>query len=684
MAVRPVQLARVPNVLTSRQGLSNLNRTNLGLLDIQTQLSTGRAVNRTSDDPVRASAISVINRRLSLAEQRTRNLDHAATVIGALDTAISGDTGLQSLVRSAQDIASAQIDSDATTRANQATVVDSIIRSIVSSANRPISGIYPLGGSTATRPPIEELGEGFRYVARGAGLFTDLGLGDAIPIALGAGSAIGEVSSRLRSTIDLNPNLTGGTLLADLTGGRGLGVTLGTVGFAYSGGPAASVDLTGAESVTDVVNRLTAAIRQYESDNALTVLGAGGITVSGGGLSISTAGTSGETLTFTDPTGSTVGADLGLTQAAFSQSNAAGADLEPRLTLQTPLTALGGVTLPLGSIRLRVTGGTGSTVRDVDLSGAQTVGDLRSLIESTNLGVRVGINSTGTGLALQNEVAGRTLAVEEVASTGGTTATALGIRTLTATTPTADLNNGRGVRIVNGATDPISGAIDPARNTDLRIILGNGNSFDVDLRPQDLATVQTVIDRINAEAASAVTAGSIPAGAFSAGLTNGPNGLALRDLAGLGAIRVENLNNSAAAEDLGLLNGTFDTASATFVAQDRATLRVNNVLSDLSDLRDALLRNDRSGIALAAEQLDGSADRLIAAHALVGTYGRRIDLAKDQVSTAVINDEKTRGDLQDTDFAEASVRLSQLETQLQATLQTIARFQNRSLLDFLG
>jgi flagellin-like hook-associated protein FlgL len=47
-------------------------------------------------------------------------------------------------------------------------------------------------------------------------------------------------------------------------------------------------------------------------------------------------------------------------------------------------------------------------------------------------------------------------------------------------------------------------------------------------------------------------------------------------------------------------------------------------------------------------------------------------------------DETVRSRLQDLDFAEASVRFSQLTTQLQAGLATAAQSQSRTLLDFLG
>ena len=56
-------------------------------------------------------------------------------------------------------------------------------------------------------------------------------------------------------------------------------------------------------------------------------------------------------------------------------------------------------------------------------------------------------------------------------------------------------------------------------------------------------------------------------GSFTAGLTDGRNGISFFDPQNLGPITVTKNNNSAAAEDLGLLGGTYDAPSATFIAQ---------------------------------------------------------------------------------------------------------------------
>ncbi|MCC6322815.1 MAG: hypothetical protein IT438_15430 [Phycisphaerales bacterium] len=694
MSSIPANLSRVPNLLSSQLLLSNITRSSIGLVGVQNQMATGLAVSRFSDDAISASAISLLQDRLARTDQRLSNLQNAQGSLDYLDSAIGSAS---ELILQAKNIASDQVGvpNDATTRETQAVVIDGMIRSLLEIANRETNGLYVFGGSTATRRPIDELRGGFRYVGRGSGLYADLDPSDDIPITIGGDNSIGDTSGRLQSTIDLNPWIGADTRLTDLRGGRGLGVATGNVEFSFDGGPFVSVDLTDADTVQDVVDRLTAAINQYETDNGVTILGPGGVAYSVGalGFDIVAGGGGGgadQQLVFREVGNGTTAQDLGLSQGAFEASVPQGADLDPELTLLTPLNSLPGLTYPLESIRFRFNTGGQSQLVDVDLSSAETVDDLRSIIQTAVPGVRVEINSSGRGLSIYNEVSGPSMSIEEVPG-GVDTATELGIRTLAAETSVSDFNSGRGVRIVDGQADPVSGAVTSAFNTDFRITLGNGQAFDVDLRPQDLVNVQTVIDRINQEFTSALalppintSAPALAAGDFTAGLTDGQNGIAFTQAVAGGAITVGKLNNSAAAEDLGLLGASYDTASATLIAQDRAAVRVNNLFTALIDLRESLRNNDSSGITLAGEALGDGVDRLAATRALVGVYANRVDRSTRRQEDLQVNDEKVRSQLQHLDFSQASIQFSLLRTQLQAAMASGVQAQNLTLLDFLS
>ncbi|MGH7132268.1 MAG: flagellin [Phycisphaerales bacterium] len=689
MTSLPANITRAPNMLSRQMLLGNINRSNIGLLQVQSQLSSGLRVQRSSDDPVAASVISALNTRLGRADQLARNYQQAGTVLNQLDQRLGETTDL---VNEARSIASGQIGitSSPEERRQQASQIDALLSRLLTNANSndPGSGLYLFGGSTPGRPPLEQIAQlgGYRYTARGSGLITDLSPGDQIPITLGGGNAIGETSARMRSLTQLSPQVVVGQPLSELRGARGLGVSTGVVSFSFNGGPTATVDLTGAATVTDITTRLQGAIQQYETANSVTVLGPGGVSATASGIGVDVV--AGGSLQFSDLNNSAVGLDLGITQAAYTPTNANGAALSPRLTWQTSLNSLLPVTLPLGTVRFRFTSGAANVVRDIDLSSAQTLDDVRSLIEAASSGVRLEINDTADGLVIRNEIAGPSLSVEDLP--GSTTASELGLLTLSSQTPLSDFNHGRGVRIVDGQVDPVSGAISPTLNRDFRVTLANGQAFDVDLRPQDLVSAQTLLNRINAEFTTAVgqapintSAPALTAGQFTASLNGSPPGIAFTSTV-IGGVTVAKLNNSAAADDLGLLNTTFLSATNTTLAQDRAGIRVDNLFTDLVDLRNALLANDSSGITVAGERLGVSGDRVITAEALVGGYSRRVTDGQDRLESQTVLDTQTKSSLEDLDFSEAAVRLSLLQTQLQASLQTAGRLSSISLFDFLS
>lgn len=686
MSIPSFGLTRTPDLWQSQVSLSHISRSQVAMNRVQEQLATGKTVTRFSDDSVKAALISTINGRLAASTQVKRNLENATASLAVLDGTFkdASDIAIE-----ARDIASTQLNigSSATEREQQATVIDQMLSSLLSIVQRKSDTGYVLGGGVLSTPPIQDFLGGYRYVGQGSGMLADLGAASQVPITLGGGSMLGGTSARMRGTVDLDPDVTASTRLTDLNGARGLGVSLGTIEFSVNGGTRTKLDLAGADSVDAVNRRIAAAIAAEEARQGVTALGSGGVSVSGESISIDVV--AGSSVEFFDLIGATTAQDLGLanstTPFAFSSAAATGAALAPRLTMSSTIASLGGVTGSLGSIRIKSMGY--STI--VDLSSATTIEEVKNRIEATNLGLRVRINESGTGIDVLNEVAGsqaQALSIENVSATDDT-AQRLGIRTLSGATALADLNGGRGVSIVDGRTNPTSGQVDLNLNTDLAITLGDsaGTVLTIDLRPQDMLTVQSVIDRINAQAAPQLASAGLPSTAFVARVNPAANGIAFtQDSAFSNSIAVRSLNNSGAAEDLGLLDGAFDASTSTLLGEDRAKIRVDNLFSQLVDLRDALRRNDTSGISLAGEKLGDAAGALAETRGLVGSYSMRVEQAGTFQQERDTLDESVRSTLQDTDFAAAATRFSLLQSQLTAALQVTASGRQQSLLDFLS
>jgi len=680
-------IGRVPNALASRLALGNINRTSVGLLRVQSQIVTGRDLLRPSDDIVRATTIGVLDDRMERGVQVRRNLEHAAASIGTLDSIFGEASGL---ANQAKSIASSQlaVTSSAAERNGQASVVRQMLQSLADLANRESVAGFALGGSQTTRRPFEEHLGGFRYTGIGSGLLTDLGGTSGVPITAGEGNPLTGLVSRVRGSVDLNPALTPETRLSDLAGGRGLGVSLGPIDFSFGGGPLGRIELSGADTAGEVAARIGNALRRYEADNGVTVLGPGGVDLAGGGLRIDVVGgTPAPELRFFEVGTAVTARDLGLTAEtpfAFASGAGAGVDLEPGVTWRTPVAGMAGVSGALGSILVE----NGGRKVALDLSSAETLEDVRNLIEGAGLGVRVVINEDATGIDVVNELSagsGRALSIGEVAGSGGT-ASRLGIRTMDASTRLSGFNFGKGVSIVDGVKDPTTGLVGASLNTDFTIAVGDaaGTVLTIDLTPQDVVSIASLMAAVNAQASAQLTAAGLPSDTIRATLADGPNGISLvRTGTFPGTVVVVPVNNSQALADLGLMDGTWDPASATLTGVDRARVRVESLFTHLIDLREALLRNDVPGIALAGEGMDGAIDGLTDFRGLIGSHGQRVDEGLTREEDRAVLDEGTRSTLRDVDFATAATTFSLLQTQLEAGLRVTALAGSRTMLDYL-
>ncbi|MBX3408691.1 MAG: hypothetical protein KF859_02250 [Phycisphaeraceae bacterium] len=678
---------RVSNLMASRLALTNITRANASLISTQQQIATGRSLLRPSDDIVKSATVSVLDDRLDRSRQLIRNFEHADAAISEIESTLSEASDL---AQQARAIASAQVNltSSASERAGQAAVIDGLLQGLFAVANKKGVAGHVLGASNASQCPITQLLGGFRLVATGPGAVTDLGVATSAPLTLSENNPILRRAASAAPSADLSPALTADTRLDDLYGTRGLGVQPGTIRFAFGAGPSAEIDLRLADTIGDVATLVERAIRDYESIHGVSILGGQGVSTSGGALrfDIDPAAPTGSLL-FSDSQNGVTALDLGLRSqpnTGFGGGATDGADLGPRLTWRTPVAALQSLTAPLGNIKITNAGRTAT----VDLSGAETLEEIRNLIEGTNLGVRVRIADDGRAIRIENELAAGSAGAMSIGEAdGGDTATRLGIRTLSGDTRLAGFNFGQGVQIIDGVLDPTSGAINTALNADMRITLGDAQAtrIEIDLRPQDIVSVQTFIDRINDQAAAQLAAAGLPPDALRAGLAPDGNGIVLTQSGAFpDALRVEPLNNSPAAEQLGLTGGRYDPSTSTLVGEDRATVRSEGLFTYLIDLRDALLRNDVRAIGKASADLSASLDDIAESRGVLGGHAQRVDSAKLREQDRATLETSIRSTLADTDFASAATRFSLLQMQLDAGLRVTAMAGQRSLLDFLG
>jgi flagellin-like hook-associated protein FlgL len=210
---------------------------------------------------------------------------------------------------------------------------------------------------------------------------------------------------------DLHANIDRDTPLASLR--QGQGISAGSIQITDRVGNTATVDLSTALTVGDVIDtisatagvNITAAINA--AGNGLTVTDDNPVPI--------------QNLTITEVGADTTASELGL---VLDRPGAlVGAPLKPQLTSSTPLSLLyDGQGVALTSLHIA----NGTTEADVDLSTTQTIGDVLAAINASSTDVTARINTAGTALDVRSNTASTVAIVTEV--NGGTTATDLGIQ----------------------------------------------------------------------------------------------------------------------------------------------------------------------------------------------------------------------------------------------------------------
>ena len=209
----------------------------------------------------------------------------------------------------------------------------------------------------------------------------------------------------------LQPNIDRHTPLASLR--QGAGISAGAIQLTDRAGNTATVDLSTALTVGEVIDLIS---------DATGVNVTAAINTAGTGITVSDDNAVPiQNLTISDVGGDTTASDLGV--LADRPGAVVGAPLHPVVTSSTPLALLhSGRGVNLTSLHIA----NGTTEVDVDLRAAITVGDVLGALSSAGANVTAQINATGTALEVRSNDPETVAIVTEV--NGGTTAAQLGIQ----------------------------------------------------------------------------------------------------------------------------------------------------------------------------------------------------------------------------------------------------------------
>jgi flagellin-like hook-associated protein FlgL len=642
MAYIPTQSSRLPTVLSDRMFADSVRARNTEVGRTGLEAASGRKLNLPSDNPGDAALATDIRFNRDRQEQYVRNAQAGTRSLNATETVLGS-------FRDALDRARALAVSAADGFRNGADQLgaigelDTMIDSLLARANDRLLNRYVMGGSRVDQEPFRRDGQGIVFTGDNAVLESLKGVGELFPLNVTANSSIGTDSAAGRGG-NLNPNVTAATRLVDLNGG--LGVEKGTIAIdAGTGSGLVSVDLSQADTLGDVVTRINADV-----PGAAATLTSNGIQITGA-------------------PGPVIVRDIGAGRTAFdlgiraeSVATVTGRDLDPILSLTTPLTALnagGGISLA-GDLQID----NGPYSATIDVAGATTVEDVLNRINSAGVRVRAEINGARDGINVVNTLAGSGFSIKE-SSAGFSTVSNLRIRTTDLDTPLADFNNGAGVNFVTGADLRITIHDTTASNLAPPV----GGTFEFDLNgARTIRDVKTIVE-------------SQSGGRIAIGV-DGFGQIVVQDgTSGPGPFTVSSPAPASAAEELGITGSAGAGGTVGGVAKHQA--RVKGVFDSLLRLRDAIRNNDAGGVTIAAQQLNVDRDRLLAASGALGNAAQAVEAAQGVREDDVTRLKTAESDLVDVDLAEVVTRLLSQQNALQATLSVTGRLVRQSLLDFL-
>jgi len=371
-----------------------------------------------------------------------------------------------------------------------------------------------------------------------------------------------------------------GTLLASLNGGAGVGA-LGSIDITDRNGSGPdTVDLTGAETVQDVVD----AINGSSADVLASFNDArNGIVVT------DTSGGTGDLIIEDDVNNSATA--LGIVVSDSVASIASGVLGRQILSEATLLSSLnGGQGITASDIKITDSDGVTASI-DLNKSGseAETIGDVIDAINDAGIGVEASINVTGDGILITDTVLGsQTLGIKDV---NGTLAADLNLTRASEVeeingqdTQVIDGTNSYSVDLsdIDGSSDSISlsSLNDGAGITlsDIRITDSNGKVMALDLNGvhAGITTVGELIDAINDDAASQGVAVTASVNSSETGIMITDTGEGSKDLL------IEDINGTAAA-DLKILSKDTTTTSVDGIGLFSSQSASQGALKSIAD-----------------------------------------------------------------------------------------------------
>jgi len=615
-------------------------------MDLQTQISSGRRINRPSDDPLGILRDLDYRKEISKNEQYQRNISQGQTWMQSYDTILSETNNLlvsASLV--AETMANGTMDADL--RESAAEEIRASLDQILNMANSQKEGKYIFSGFMTGTKAIKATSNGFVYTGDTGLLNFQIDNASQMQVnVLGSGVYLKQINT-LGADSDYNVALTGATLLENLHHGEGIDLNTPTFLIRDNNlGIDVNVDLTGATTVDDVISTINTTLVNNGIINMQARIGddKNNIyfeTVKNDNITLKTAisdlndgnsiDMSNGKIMVSDGAGTNIEVDL--------RGSSTVSDIIMAFNTQMAAKGINNVTMSINPLQnglmIADTNGVPLNFSVSDIDNSSTL--------AADLGLVGNIDPTLTGPSLDPQVN------FDILEDGGTIAEQLGILAqfndsyagedldpnVTVDTLLADLNNGLGFEM---------GEIEIKQGDIVRT---------VNLGSSSLVTVQDLINHLNDSGVN-ITAELNDEGTGIQIINNDPN----RSL-------------------------IINDADGGLTSKKLKMYGSGDVMGSLMALIDALESNDVDGVGLIMGNLQNSSRHVIKERAAIGAKTLQLESTSSRLVDQKLMFTKNLSEIEDADLTEMITKLSTYENNYNAALIASSKIIQQSLLDFL-
>ncbi len=642
---------RVTNNMIADQTLVNLQRSLTSFLGLQEQMTTGKRINRPSDDPLGLQRTLEFRSQLSRIDQFNTNISLGTSVLGTYETIL---TDMNNLANLSMDVALAvSNESNDTAEARPAFLneVQSSIDRILQLVNTSQSGRRIFAGHRTDTVPVIMSPDGISYVGDSGALNVEIDDSVTLQLNLNAQETLLNRLAIQGDKSDLQVGVDGGTPLADLQGGSG--VDINTFTFTDNNvGTSVTIDLNVPSPPTTIDDALT------QINNALVAGGITNVTAAvGDSNNISfTSTATGLISSTTNVQTLNEGAGIDLTGGIHVSSQSAAIDLEIDITgaasigdvitaINTQLSA-NGVSNVTASINVA---GTGIDITDSNGVPLDLVfEDTLNSTTASNLGIK------GTASPVLNGSDLLPATSFTVSEGGGTTAANLGLlgsfsgkmagadvdANLTLNTPVALLNNSNSLTL---------GSIKLTQGMNTQVI---------NLSDPSIVTIGDMLDAINTSGLNVTATINSSNSGFQI-ISNNPND----------SFTVENADSTDSATQLGIFGAADMMGSMILLKHELEKTGSETIGKD--DL-DKIMEVLKLGM-----------DQLLNLRGGVGSKQKRLDATSAQLGNTEFEAVRQMSEIEDADITELVTRLASHENNYRAGLIAASKIIQPSLMDFL-